>query len=156
MEENTSKAFAGIDIGDEIGPISRTLTLEDVRRYAAVTRLTDERFLNTERAHQMGFHRPIVPGPLSATFLAQMVTDHFPGWRLRTFNISFRTPVGHGDTLSYWGTVTEKGEHEGVPLVHCDVVAENQHGDRVIVGTVTLVQRRAQRGRLHEERTSNG
>ncbi|MCS6924407.1 MAG: MaoC family dehydratase [Candidatus Binatia bacterium] len=139
--------MSAIEIGDEIGPLTRTLTLADVQRYAAVTSLTDERFLKAERATQMGFHRPIVPGPLTATLLAKLLTDSFPGWRLRNFQVSFRTPVGHGDTLAFWGTVTEKGERDGVATIHCDVVVENQHGDRVIVGTATLVPR------PHAERT---
>ncbi|MEW6300911.1 MAG: MaoC family dehydratase [Thermodesulfobacteriota bacterium] len=145
MPDVTPKLLTEIEIGDEIGPVTRTLTLADVQRYAAVTSLTDERFLKTEHANQMGFHRPIVPGPLSATLLAKLLTDSFPGWRLRSFQVSFRTPVGHGDTLSFWGTVTEKGETGGVAAVHCDVVAENQQGDRVIVGTATLVPRPAAR-----------
>ena len=145
MQEQVSRSFADIEFGDEIGPITRTFTLEDVQRYGAVTNLTDERFLKQERAQQMGFVHPIVPGPLSATCLARMLTDHFPHWRLRTFNVNFRTPVRHGDTLSFWGLVTEKSEQEEGGMVHCDMVAENQHGDRVIVGTATLVQRNFQR-----------
>lgn len=141
MPHSTPRPLTAIEIGDEIGPVTRTLTLADVQRYAAVTGLRDERFLKAERAHQVGFHRPIVPGPLTATLLARLLTDSFPGWRLRTFQVSFRTPVGHGDTLSFWGTVTEKGEKDGVVTIHCDVVVENQQGDRVIVGTATLVPR---------------
>jgi phosphate acetyltransferase len=143
MPHITPKPLTEIEIGDDIGPVTRTITLADVQRYAAVTNLTDERFLKTERANQMGFHRPIVPGPLSATILVTLLTDAFPGWRLRSFQASFRTPVGHGDTLSFWGTVTEKGEKEGMAMIQCDVVVENQQGDRVIVGTATLVPRPA-------------
>jgi acyl dehydratase len=141
MQAGIPKAFDDIEIGDEIGPVVHTPTVEVVRRYAAVVRIVDQRFLNPEVASQKGFHKPIVPGPLSATFLAQMLTNHFTGWRLRTFNVNFRTPVAHGDTLTFWGTVTEKSEHEGIPTIHCDVVVENQQSDRVIVGTATLQRR---------------
>jgi len=139
--ERIPRAFAEVEIGDEIGPVVRVPTLEVVQRYAAVTGLTDRRFIDPERACQTGFLKPIVPGPLSATFLAQLLTDHFTGWRLRTLHTSFRAPVGHGDTLTCWGTVTEKNWHEGVATIHCDVIAENQQGERVIVGTATLSRR---------------
>jgi len=140
MNQQVRKPFADIEIGDEIGPMTRVPTLEVVRGYATVARIPDQRFVDPEVAREKGFLKPIVPGPLSATFLAQMLTDHFPGWRLQTFNLSFRTPVAHGDTLNCWGTVTEKSgqEAEGTATIHCDVIAENQHGDRVIVGTATL------------------
>jgi acyl dehydratase len=143
MAVSTLKAFADIEIGDEIGPVTKTPTTDVVVRYAKVARITDQRFINPERAQQTGFSQPIVPGPLSATFLAQIVTDYFPGWRLKNFQVSFRTPVKHGDTLNLWGNVTEKSgdEADGSATIHCDVVVENQHGDRAIVGTVILEMR---------------
>jgi acyl dehydratase len=143
MTEINRKPFSDIDIGDEIGPVTKVTTSEVVVRYAKAARITDQRFIDPERARQTGFSQPIVPGPLSATFLAQMVIDHFPGWRLKNFQVSFRTPVKHGDTLNLWGNVTEKSGDDtaGSATIHCDVVVENQHGDRAIVGTVILGMR---------------
>lgn len=132
-----ARSLAEIEIGDEIGPIVRVPTVEVVQRYGTVAGLIDRRFIDLERARQTGFLKPIVPGPLNATFLAQMLIDHFTGWRLCTLNTSFRTPVGHGDTLTCWGTVTEKSKH----TIYCDVIMENQQGERVIVGTATLQRR---------------
>lgn len=140
MNENLPKAFADIEIGDDIGPVTRTVTAEIVQHYADVVRIGDRRFIDLNVAREKGFNQPIVPGPLSATLLAKLLTDHFSGWRLQTFQVSFRTPVRHGDTLNFWGNVTEKsgGEVESTAAIHCDVIVENQHGDRVIVGTATL------------------
>lgn len=140
MDVSIPKSFSAIEIGDEIGPVTRTLTAETVQRYAEVARIGDRRFIDPNVAREKGFAQPIVPGPLSATFLAHLLTDHFPGWRIQTFQVSFRTPVRHGDTLNFWGNVTEKNgdEAEGTVAIHCDVVVENQNGDRVIVGTATL------------------
>lgn len=141
MNTLPAKSFAAIEIGDEIGPVTYAPTLDDIQRYAAVVRMVDQRFLSTEIAHQRGFSHPIVPGPLSATLLARMLREHLPGWRLQTFNISFRSPVRHGDVLTCMGMVTQKEEENGVLLVHCDILAENQNGDRALVGTATLAPR---------------
>ena len=140
MNGNVAKAFADIEIGDDIGPVTRTLTADIVQHYADVVRIGDRRFIDPSVAREKGFNQPIVPGPLSATLLAKLLIDHFPGWRLQTFQVSFRTPVRHGDTLNFWGNVTEKSGDEAASTaaIHCDVVVENQHGDRVIVGTATL------------------
>ena len=140
MNANLPKTFADIDIGDDIGPVTQTVTSEIVQHYADVVRIGDRRFIDPNVAREKGFNQPIVPGPLSATLLSKLLIDHFPGWRLQTFQVSFRTPVRHGDTLNFWGNVTEKSgdEVEKTAAIHCDVVVENQHGDRVIVGTATL------------------
>jgi len=140
MDANLPKTFADIEIGDDIGPVTRTMTANIVQHYADVVRIGDRRFIDPNVAREKGFNQPIVPGPLSATLLAKLLIDHFPGWRLQTFQVSFRTPVRHGDTLNFWGNVTEKSGDEGekTASIHCDVVVENQNGDRVIVGTATL------------------
>jgi acyl dehydratase len=141
MNTHSPRSFAEIEIGDEIGPLSYRPTIEDIRRYASIVRMVDQRFLSQEVAQQRGFQQAIVPGPLSATFIVRMLTNHFPGWRLQTFNVSFRAPVRHGDTLSFWGTVTQKEEQQGIATIHCDLLVENGNGDRAIVGTATLQPR---------------
>ncbi len=144
MNPHIPRAFEEIEIGDEIGPVSYAPTIEDIQRYASVVRMVDRRFLSQEVAQQRGFQQPIVPGPLSSTFLVRILMEHFSGWRLQTFAISFRTPIRHGDSLSFWGTVTQKEEQQGSATVHCDVIVENSNGDRAIVGTATLQPRRVQ------------
>jgi acyl dehydratase len=137
--QNTPKLPTAIEIGDEIGPVTRVPTSAMVRRYVEVNDLHDlSFFLDPERAQASGFERPIVPGHLNVSFLTQMLKDHFVGWQLRALHTTFRTPALHGEPLTLWGTVTEKTEQDGVPTVYCDVIAENQRGDRVIVGTATL------------------
>jgi acyl dehydratase len=141
----TPKLFSDIDIGDEIGPVIRIPTTEMVLRYAEAAGIRELRFFfDPEQARQNGLERPIVPGPLTAGFLAQMLKDHFVGWQVRALQTTFRTPALHGEPLHLWGTVTEKTDQEGVPTVHCDLVAENERGDRVIVGTAILSRREAQ------------
>jgi len=144
MQKQTPRLFDEIDIGDEVGPVTRVPTTEMVKRYIEVNGLHDlSFFLDPERAYASGFEKPIVPGHLNVSFLTQMLKDHFVGWQLRTLPTTFRTPALHGEPLNLWGLVTEKTEQDGVPTVHCDVIAENQRGDRVIVGTATLSWRGA-------------
>jgi acyl dehydratase len=139
MAASTTRSFDEIEIGDEIGPVTRVPTTEMVLRYAEAAGIHELRFFfDPEQARLNGLERPIVPGPLTAGFLAQMLKDHFAGWRLRTLHTTFRAPALHGEPLHLWGTVTEKTEENRLPVVHCDIVAENPRGDRVIVGTATL------------------
>jgi len=141
MPKQIPRSIEEIDIGDELGPIVHVLTEEVVQRFAAVVRMIDRRFIDPTVAQQKGFTSPIVPGPLSANLLTQMLSEYFPGWRIRTLNVSFRSPVKHGEQLTCWGTVTEKDLPEGIPMVHCDVVAETSQGERAVVGTAILQRR---------------
>ena len=103
MDSPPPLAFDTVEFGDEIGPVDWVPTTDIVRRYAAAAGVTDRRFIDPDRARQVGFAKPIVPGPLSASFLARVLRNHFVGWRIRMLNTSFRTPVAHGDTTELLG-----------------------------------------------------
>jgi acyl dehydratase len=138
--EPEARRFSEVEVGDEIGPVTRVAETDMVRRYARVTGVEALRFFfDPQAARENGFERPVVPGPLSVAFLAKMLKDAFVGWRLRSLNTTFRAPIPHGVEISLWGTVTEK-EHggEGRGAVHCDVVIESPAGERLAVGTAVL------------------
>ncbi|MGE0682780.1 MAG: MaoC family dehydratase [Candidatus Binatia bacterium] len=131
--------FADREIGDELGPVTRTPTTEMVQRYAQAVGIKELRFFfDPEEARKNGLERPIVPGPMTAGFMTQLLKDAFPGWRLKSISTTFRTPALHGEPLNVWGTITQIEEQDGAATVHCDVVVENPRGDRVAVGTATL------------------
>lgn len=60
MNENPPKAFAAIEIGDDIGPVTQTVTSEIVQHYADVVRIDDRRFIDPGVAREKGFTQPIV------------------------------------------------------------------------------------------------
>jgi acyl dehydratase len=139
MKAPTERSFSAIDIGDEIGPMTKTPTTEMVQQYAAAVDIKELRFFfDPEEARKNGLQHPIVPGPMTAGFMTQLLKDSFPGWRLKSMSTTFRTPALHGEPISIWGNVTEKDEHDGLFTVHCDVVVENPRGDRIAIGTAML------------------
>ena len=142
MKTQTERAFSEIEIGDDLGPVTRTPTTAMVQRYAEAVDIKELRFFfDPEEARKNGLQHPIVPGPMTAGFMTQLLKDSFPGWRLQSMSTTFRTPALHGEPLNVWGNVTEKDEQDGLCTVHCDVVVENPRGDRVAVGTARLLQR---------------
>lgn len=142
MTEKAVREFNDIEIGDELGPVTRTPTTAMVHRYAAAVDLKELRFFfDPEEAHKNGLQQPIVPGPMTAGFMTQLLKDSFPGWQLKSMSTTFRTPALHGEPVSIWGNVTEKSQADGIATIHCDVVVENPRGDRVAVGTATLSRR---------------
>jgi acyl dehydratase len=142
MNKTIFRTADEIEIGDEIGPVTRTPTTAMVQRYAEAVDIKELRFFfDPEEARKNGLERPIVPGPITAGFMTQLLKDYFVGWRLQSMSTTFRTPALHGEPLQIWGTVTEKMLEADAAIVHCDVVAENPRGDRVVVGTATLSRR---------------
>ena len=142
MNEQREKSFADIEIGDELGPVTRTPTTEMVHRYAAAVDIKALRFFfDPEEARKNGLQHPIVPGPMTAGFMTQLLKESFPGWQLKTMSTTFRTPALHGESVSIWGNVTEKSQEDGIATIHCDVVVENPRGDRATVGTSILTRR---------------
>ena len=72
------KSFDAIEIGDEIGPVYKTPTKADVLNYAEAVRITGLKFFfHKKDAEQAGLTKPIIPGPLSTTYLCQMLQDFF-------------------------------------------------------------------------------
>ena len=142
MKTQQPRSFSEIEIGDELGPVTRTPTTEMVKRYAEAVGIKELRFFfDPEEARKNGLEQPIVPGPMTAGFMTQLLKDHFVGWRLQSMSTTFRTPARHGEPLNVWGTVTETAEEDGVATVHCDVLVENPRGDRVAVGTAIMSRR---------------
>ncbi len=143
MTKTTVREFADIEIGDELGPMTRTPTTAMVERYAEAVDIQALRFFfDPEEARKNGLEQPIVPGPMTAGFISQLLKDSFPGWSLQSMSTTFRTPARHGEPLTLLGNVTEKSDEDGSATVHCDVVVENPRGDRVAVSTATLRQRK--------------
>ena len=78
MNEHSERSFSEIEIGDELGPVTRTPTTEMVRRYAQAVDIKELRFFfDPEEARKNGLEQPIVPGPLTAGFMAQLLKDTF-------------------------------------------------------------------------------
>ena len=97
------------------------------------------RFYDPEVAKQLGFERPIVPGAMSMSVLARLVTDWmgFEG-TLENIDVNFRRPVLHGDELRSVGVVTDVVEDGDAARVKLDVHLENDRGERPLQGTAVV------------------
>ncbi|RMF90882.1 MAG: dehydratase [Nitrospinota bacterium] len=139
--------FEDVDIADEIPPLTRTPTKEQIAAFARVVRIADRRFTDEAYSRSLGLDTIIAPGNLLLAFLSQMITDWAPGAFIRRLDVSFREIVRSGDTITCRGIITEKHEQEGENLLECDLYIENQRGERPVVGsgTIALPSRRKSR-----------
>ncbi|MBM3222979.1 MAG: hypothetical protein FJZ47_04130 [Candidatus Tectomicrobia bacterium] len=138
---NTALYYEDIAIGDEIGPLERTVTLEQVQTFLAIrsTRPGPTRFTDEAQARSEGLPGPIVPGAVNTAMVAQLLTGWSPTIRLKKLEVSFRQVVRHNTLLEIKGVVTAKQVVDQEPQVECDVFMENDEGAVHVMGHAIVV-----------------
>ena len=98
--------FGDVAVGDELPPLARVVTPEDVRRYAEVSGDRNPLHLDDATARRAGFPGVIAHGMFTLGHLASCLVawagDPAAVTRLKA---SFRAPVAMGDTIVAGGRV---------------------------------------------------
>ena len=127
------RSFEAIRIGDG-ATIVRTITSEDVRRFAELT--GDHNPLHVDRAfaETTPYKDIVVHGMLGASLLSTLIGTELPGegavWISQAFE--FLHPIRLDDTLTVTGTVTQKHEREHLLGMEARIV--NQRNVVVLTG----------------------
>jgi acyl dehydratase len=128
--------YEDVEIGDDIGPVERTVTGEQVREFVGiwVPGRDTSRFTQEETAREHGQPAPIVPGAMSMAVVSQLLTGWSSTVTLRKLDVIFRQMVLHNTPLSVGGVVTDKRLTDGNPEVECDVFIDDVQGNRLVMG----------------------
>lgn len=136
---------ADIEPGDEIGPLVKSPDIDQVKAFLGVWRTEDRnpsvsaRFTSGEGTGDIGFSRPIVPGPMSFAFLSQLLTDWAgPQGRVLSLDLNYRRPTRHGEELKCIGLITDTREDGAETIVKLDVFIEDPRGDRPTQGVAEV------------------
>tara|TARA_B100000809_G_scaffold231984_1_gene247520 strand:+ start:239 stop:673 length:435 start_codon:yes stop_codon:yes gene_type:complete len=129
--------FEDVEIGDDIGPIKRSITDEDVIGFVSVRekKITPSRFTSNKVANSEGMPEAIVPGPMNIALMSQILTDWSDTVCLLKIDVVFRQTVPHNNDLTFSGIVTDKDETGDSTKLECDVVMENSDGVKLVIGT---------------------
>ena len=147
------KFFEDLAVGETLITGTRTITLEDVERFAE---LSGDRFyahMNEVDAKEKGiFTGRVAHGYFVVSAAAGLFVDPAPGPVLANYgleNLRFVKPVYPGDSIQVWLTCQQKTAKEtpegGLPqgIVAWNVEVRNQHQEPVALYTIlTLVQKR--------------
>ncbi len=131
--------FENIRVGDEIPAMAKAqIDRAQLARYAGAT--NDYNLLNVDEAYakSLGMPSVIAPSSIGQGFLGQLVTDWARGAQVRRFAVKFIRMIWPGDTLVCRGRVSDRHGKDGKYYVELDVWAENQKGELVLRGAVTL------------------
>jgi len=131
--------FENVRVGDEIPAMAKApIDRVQLARYAGATGDFNPMSLDEAWARSVGMPSVVAPSSLGMGFLGQLVTDWARGAQVRRMSVKFNRMIWPGDTLVCRGRVSDRHGEEGKYYLELDVWAENQKGELVMRGQVTL------------------
>lgn len=130
--------FDEIEIGDT-GRYTRTVTQEDIDKFAGVSGDDNPVHLSEEFAKSAQFGGTIAHGMLTASYISAVLGTKYPGQGtifLGLNDLKFKGPVKPGDTITTTLTVREK--HDSKPIVKFDCDCVNQNGETVLTAEAVV------------------
>ena len=122
---------------------SKTITEEDVMKFAEVTGDFNPIHVNPEYAKTQMFGKQVAHGALSSGLISAVLgTELFgPGILYTNQTVAFKKPVFFGDTLKAVGTVKDKfTKKDGkMKFIICDTKVYNQNDEVVTDGEGTIL-----------------
>jgi phosphate butyryltransferase len=128
-----NRVYDEIDIGDTAS-ITRTLTLDDIQLFAAVSGDVNPAHVDAAYAATDKFHKIIAHGMWSSGLISAVLGTKLPGPGTIYVDqsLSFVRPVAPGDTIT--ATVTVIDKHDERQLVRLSCSCTNQNGEAVVTG----------------------
>ena len=138
MEYIENRTFDEISVGDS-ATLVRTLKLEDIQLFAAMSGDINPAHLDPEYANSSSFQEVIEHGMWGGAFISNVLGTQLPGPGTIYLDQSlhFARPVTLGDTITVAVKVTGKFEHHHHVTFECE--CRNQNGLVVIRGTVEVM-----------------
>jgi acyl dehydratase len=135
------KTFEEVSIGDT-ATHSRTITAQDIDRYAEMTDDYNPMHIDEEYAKKTAFGGRIAHGPIALGLSAPVIGMKLPGEGciLMTLNSEFVRPVRPGDTITLVGKVTAKNPEKRT--IEIALRFTNQRGEDVIIGSARVIPRK--------------
>jgi acyl dehydratase len=137
FREPAIKASSDIQVGQELEPITKLVTLDKSRIYqgwpAARNRHTDY-----AAAQATGLREPNINGGQTAEYLGELFIKFFgSGFVGGSLSVKFIGFVSINDTVTVRGVVTGTETEGNRVKLTVDLWAENQDGVKVLAGTAT-------------------
>lgn len=140
--------FENIKTGQSLPPVSKQVTVEQIRRYAEASGDRNPIHLDDAFARSAGLPGVIAHGMLTMAFANQMVTDWLADRSLlKRLQGRFSGMVLPGDEITCSGTVASKDE--ATRHVVINIVVTNQRGEKVFSKGVAEAEFPPQRSDSH-------
>ncbi len=133
-----NRTFDEIAIGDS-AQLVRTLRQQDIELFAVMSGDVNPAHVDVEYAKTDIFHEVIAHGMWGGALISAVLGTELPGPGTIYLNqsLSFRRPVGLGDTVTV--TVTAKQKQAEGKRILFDCVCLNDEGQKVIIGEAEVI-----------------
>jgi len=120
-----------VKVGDEVTPLSRTVTQEQISAYAEASGDVNPIHVNEEFARMVGLPGTIAHGMLNMAILTEALSRWAGGSdRVASVRVRFSKPLLPGDTITCTGKVVEVDEAAGIATL--EVGATSDRGENVL------------------------
>lgn len=133
-----NKTFDEISVGDS-AQLVRTLRQQDIELFAVMSGDVNPAHVDEEYAKADIFHEVIAHGMWGGALISAVLGTELPGPGTIYLNqsLSFRRPVGLGDTVTVRVTAKEKHAENNRVIFTC--LCLNDDGEKVIVGEAEVI-----------------
>lgn len=133
-----NKTFDEIKVGDT-ADLTRTLGVRDIELFAVMSGDVNPAHVDQEFANSDMFHKVIAHGMWGGALISALLGTELPGPGTIYLNqsLSFRRPVGLGDTVTVRVTVREKHADGKRLILDCECL--NQNSEVVIKGEAEVI-----------------
>ena len=130
--------FDELELGQS-AQLVRTLTLQDIQAFAAVSGDTNPAHLDPDYANDTRFHGVIAHGMWGGALISAVLGTQFPGPGTIYLqqDLHFTRPVRIGDTLQVKVIVQDKDPEKHHVTLQCEIL--NQHGETVLKGMARVI-----------------
>lgn len=138
MQFIENRTFDEIQIGDT-AEITRTLRKQDIELFAVMSGDVNPAHVDADFAKSDQFHKVIAHGMWGGALISAVIGTELPGPGTIYLNqsLSFRRPVGLGDTVTVRVSVREKTAENKRLVLDCTCL--NQAGETVIKGEALVI-----------------
>ena len=148
MMTGRATRFEEIQVGESLPPLHKTVSVEQIRRYAQASGDHNPIHLDQAFARSAGLPGVIAHGMLTMAFANQMLTDWL-GDRslLKRLQGRFAGMVLPGDDVTCSGSVASKDEQTRRVVIN--LIVTNQRGEKVLNKGVAEAEFSTQRSDIH-------
>ncbi len=131
-----------LGIGHELAPVRHAITRESIANYSRYVfggRDTKNIHTDDEAARRAGLPRAVAQGRYPIGYMSEYALAFFgAGWvQGGCIDVSLTKPICPGDFITVRGIVSDCQRAVGGTRITLDVCLENQHGERVTVGSAS-------------------
>ena len=145
MSDAPAATPVSVAVGDEMTPLSRTVTQEQINAYADASGDHNPIHVDPDFARSVGLPGTIAHGLLDMAILTEAVARWAGGYeQVASVACRFSKPLLPGETVTCTGRVVEIDEAEGIATLELEAVSSS--GERVLTNGRATVRLPRQRG----------